>query len=93
MAKRQDEVSGPAISVARAAEMAAIFMIGDGMLGLLQPRRHVALWRSDVPTLDALNRPFAGRAGRRRLYGIAQLAAGVVLASRLRAFGETDSKA
>ena len=91
MAKRQDEISGTAISVARAAEMAAIFMIGDGMLGLLQPRRHVALWRSDVPALDALNRPFAGQSGRRRLYGMAQLVAGIMLASRLTAYCETDS--
>ena len=29
----------------RAAEMAATFMIGDGLLGLLQPERHVALWQ------------------------------------------------
>ena len=92
MAKRQGEISGAALSVARAAEMAAIFMIGDGMLGLLQPRRHVALWRSDVPALDALNRPFAGRTGRRRLYGMAQLAAGILLASRLTAHRDTDSR-
>ena len=91
MAKRQDEMTGASRSVARVAEMAAIFMIGDGMLGLLQPRRHVALWRSDVPALDALVRPFAGRAGRRRLYGMAQLVAGVVLASQLTAGLGADS--
>lgn len=67
----------------RTAEMAAVFMIGDGLLGLLQPERHVALWRSRVPAVDLLVRPFAGRPGRRRLYGAAQMAAGVLLASRL----------
>lgn len=36
------------LGVQRSAEMAAVFMIGDGLLGLLQPRRHVELWRSDV---------------------------------------------
>ena len=91
MAKRQDEIGTTALSVARAAEMAAIFMIGDGMLGLLQPRRHVALWRSDVPALDSLVRPFAGRSGRRRLYGVAQLLAGVLLASRVQAHIDADS--
>jgi len=67
----------------RTAEMAAVFMIGDGLLGLLQPDRHVELWRSDVAPVDALVRPFAGRPRLRRGYGALQLAAGVLLASRL----------
>ena len=71
------------IALKRTAEMAAVFMIGDGLLGLLQPRRHVALWRSDVGAVDALVRPFAGHDGRRRAYGLLQLGVGVLLASRL----------
>ena len=70
--------------IKRAAEMAAVFMIGDGMLGLLQPSRHVALWRSDVSAVDMLVRPFGGRPGRRRAYGALQLTAGLLLAARLR---------
>ena len=72
------------VALRRAAEMAAVFMIGDGLLGLLQPERHVALWRSDVGAADALVRPFAGRPGRRRAYGLLQLGAGVLLAAQLR---------
>lgn len=72
------------IGVRRAAEMAAVFMIGDGLLGVLQPERHVDLWRSKVGAVDALVRPFGGRPGRRRWYGLAQIAAGIALASRLR---------
>lgn len=72
------------LSLARTAEMAAVFMIGDGLLGLTQPDRHVGLWRSRVTAVDLLVRPFGGRPGRRRLYGAAQLAAGLFLASRLR---------
>lgn len=68
----------------RTAEMAAVFMIGDGLLGLLQPRRHVELWRSDVGAVDVLVRPFAGRPGRRRAYGLLQLGAGIALAAGLR---------
>lgn len=64
--------------------MCAVFMIGDGMLGLLQPDRHLALWKSDVGAVDALTRPFQGHPGRRRVYGAVQLAAGLVLASRMR---------
>jgi hypothetical protein len=67
--------------IARTAEMVAIFMIGDGILGLLRPARHVALWRSDVTAVDALVRPFAGRPARRRLYGAVQLAGGIALAA------------
>ncbi|WP_156678600.1 hypothetical protein [Sphingomonas profundi] len=72
------------IAVRRTVEMAAVFMIGDGLLGLVQPRRHVALWRSDVAALDALVRPFGGRPGRRRAYGVLQVAAGLALATALR---------
>lgn len=72
------------LALKRTAEMAATFMIGDGLLGLVQPERHVGLWRSDVGAVDALVRPFAGEPGRRRAYGLLQLAAGLALASALR---------
>lgn len=73
------------LALKRTAEMAAVFMIGDGLLGLVQPRRHVDLWRSDVAVADALVRPFGNHPGRRRAYGLLQLGAGLLLASRLRA--------
>lgn len=79
-----------ALGLKRSAEMAAVFMIGDGLLGLLQPKRHVALWRSEVDAVDALVRPFGGRPGRRRLYGLAQIGAGIVLAASLRPKRNSD---
>jgi hypothetical protein len=72
------------VGLKRAAEMAAVFMIGDGLLGLLQPDRHVGLWRSDVRAVDALVAPFGRRPGRRRAYGLLQIAAGIGLAAALR---------
>ncbi|GAA3268693.1 hypothetical protein [Sphingomonas yabuuchiae] len=72
------------IGLRRSGEMAAVFMIGDGLLGLLQPKRHVELWQSDVPAVDLLVRPFADHPQRRRAYGLLQLAAGIALASALR---------
>ncbi|MGE7206396.1 hypothetical protein ACQKJZ_12025 [Sphingomonas sp. NPDC019816] len=72
------------IGIRRSAEMAALFMIGDGLLGLLQPKRHVALWRSDVAAVDMLVRPFAHHPMRRRAYGLLQAGAGLALASVLR---------
>jgi hypothetical protein len=79
------EPTNTQLGLRRAGEMAAVFMIGDGLLGLLQPERHVDLWRSDVTAVDLLVRPFGGKPVRRRVYGALQLAAGVLLASRLRA--------
>lgn len=79
-----------ALGLKRSAEMAAVFMIGDGLLGLLQPKRHVALWRSEVDAVDALVRPFGGHPGRRRLYGLAQVGAGIVLAASLRPKRNSD---
>ena len=73
-----------ALALKRSAEMAAVFMIGDGALGLLQASRHVELWRSSLPAVDALVKPFAGRPGRRRGYGVLQIAAGLALAASLR---------
>jgi hypothetical protein len=72
------------LGLKRAGEMAAVFMIGDGLLGLLQPTRHVDLWRSDLSAVDALVLPFGGKPTRRRLYGLAQLTAGIALAASLR---------
>lgn len=68
----------------RAAEMAAVFMIGDGLLGLLQPRRHVALWQDDALGSETLVAPFVDRPGRRRAYAVLQIAAGIALAAAQR---------
>jgi len=65
----------------RAAEMAAIFMVGDGLMGLLQPRRHVDLWKDDALGTEKLVKPFVDRPGRRRLYAVVQIAAGLALAA------------
>ena len=66
----------------RAAEMAAIFMVGDGLIGLLQPSRHVDLWKDDALGTEKLVAPFVDRPGRRRLYAVMQIAAGLALAAR-----------
>ena len=76
--------SNLSVGLKRAAEMAAVFMIGDGALGVLQAARHVDLWRSPVGAVDALIKPFGGKPGRRRAYGVLQIVAGVALAASLR---------
>jgi hypothetical protein len=71
------------IGYRRTAEMAAIFMIGDGVLGLFRPERHVDLWRSSWDGSDMLVRPFAERPRARRIYGLLQIAVGLALVSSL----------
>jgi len=70
--------------MARAVEMAAIFMVGDGLIGLTQPRRHVDLWKDDALGTETLVAPFVDRPTRRRLYAVLQIAAGLALAARQR---------
>ena len=82
-----EQDSSLALGARRTAEMAAVFMIGDGLLGLLQPERHVELWRSEVGAVDVMVRPFAGHPGRRRAYALLQIAAGVALAAAQRRRG------
>ena len=81
---RRDNLTTTQLSVRRAAEMAAVFMIGDGLLGMIQPQRHVELWRSNVSAVDMLVRPFGGHDTRRRMYGLLQFACGIALAARQR---------
>ena len=69
----------------RTAEVAAMIMIGDGAIGLVQPERHIPLWRSDFPPLRAIVSRFDGKPLiRRRLAGLAQIAIGLAAASLLR---------
>lgn len=70
--------------VPRIAEMAAIFMVGDGLIALVQPRRHVDLWKDRALGAEITVRPFVDRPGRRCLYALAQIAAGLALAARQR---------
>ena len=68
----------------RVAEMAAIFMVGDGLVGLVEPRRHVDLWRDGALGAEKAVAPFVGRPGRRRGYALLQIAVGLLIASRQR---------
>jgi len=80
----RSKTDSPAPWLARAAEMAAIFMVGDGLVGLAQPNRHVDLWKDDALGAERTVAPFVDRPARRRLYAAAQIAAGLWLASRQR---------
>lgn len=53
--------------------------MGDGLLGLLQPERHLALWRERALGAQVTVKPFD-----RRLYGLVQIDAGLAPAARLK---------
>lgn len=73
-----------ATGLKRTAEMCAVFMIGNGTVGFLQPKRHVELWTSDRPWIDRFARADRERSpASRRLHATAQIGAGLLLASLL----------
>lgn len=64
-------------NVARTIELCATFVTGLGVLGLIQPRSHVALWRDAPLGLGRRVAPHVGNPARRRLEAAAQLAGGI----------------
>jgi hypothetical protein len=56
--------------------------IGDGVLAMLEPRRHVALWRSGPRLWRKTLTPFIRRPELTRLLGLAGIGFGLWLASR-----------
>jgi hypothetical protein len=66
----------------RVKECFAMMMIGDGVLGAIEPVRHARLWEDGPSWWRALVGPFARRPGLTRCIGVAEVAFGVWLASR-----------
>jgi len=67
---------------ARALELLALSMIGDGALALLQPERHMRLWRAGPRPWRELVEFFHERPGLTRVVGVGAIAAGLWLAGR-----------
>lgn len=66
----------------RALECLGLTMIGDGLLALIEPRRHIALWLRGPEAWEDAMRLFARHPQATRLCGALELAAGLWLASR-----------
>ena len=67
----------------RTGELCAIFTIGNGIVGLLQPERHLKLWSSPTPAIDRFVKKDRERTpAQRRIAGAVQVAAGLLLARR-----------
>jgi hypothetical protein len=65
----------------RVLEFAGLILIGDGLMGLLRPRRHSLLWHLGPELAKAVTEELADHPGTARAIYAAELAAGVVLAS------------
>ena len=66
----------------RLLEGAAMMMIGDGLLGLVEPRRHCLLWKAGPAWWERTVEPFVEHPNMTRVLGAAELALGVWLAHR-----------
>ena len=65
----------------RLLELAGLILIGDGLMGLLRPRRHWLLWHVGPPLAKAVTEELAEHPNTARSIYAAELAAGVALAS------------
>ncbi|MFL6584987.1 MAG: hypothetical protein ACJ8KU_10785 [Chthoniobacterales bacterium] len=65
----------------RALEVGALFLIGDGVMGLITPRRHSLLWRFGPELAKAATEELAEHPKTARAIYLAELAAGVALAA------------
>lgn len=63
----------------RVGETVGIGLIGDGVIGLLQPEQHVARWDSGPAWWQRALRPFVGDARYTRTFAAAEIAVGLAL--------------
>lgn len=66
----------------RLVELGAMVVIGDGMIGLVAPRRHSLLWRFGPESYRQLMESFAERPALVRGLAASEVGAGLWLASR-----------
>lgn len=64
----------------RLGEFLAILMVGDGVIGLVAPRRHSLLWKFGPESYKRLMEDFAKRPSLVRLLSVASVGAGLWLA-------------
>jgi hypothetical protein len=65
----------------RLLELAGLILIGDGLMGLLRPRRHSLLWHCGPELAKAVTEELADHPKTSRAIYAAELVAGIALAS------------
>lgn len=66
----------------RVKELLAILLIGDGVVALLNPQRHVHLWRRGPKVYRQLMEAFLRRPGMTQLLSAVEVVLGIWWASR-----------
>lgn len=69
----------------RLLEMFALMLIGDGVVGLVQPERHSRLWLQGPQPYREAMRPFVRHPSLTRVIGAGEIAVGLWWAGRQRA--------
>lgn len=64
----------------RLTEIGGILLIGDGVVAALKPKGHVRLWQKGPRLWRELLDPFARRPQLTRAVGVAEVAAGLLMA-------------
>jgi hypothetical protein len=67
--------------IKRILELAGLILIGDGLMGLLHPRRHSLLWHFGPQLAKAVTEELAEHRATARAVYAAELAVGVIVAS------------
>jgi hypothetical protein len=81
-----------AMWTARTMDMLGIVLRGDGVVGLLNPQRHTRLWRHGPDTYRRILDGLLERPGLTRVLSAAEVAAGVWVAQRAEASGESFAR-
>lgn len=69
----------------RIKEVLALILIGDGLISVLEPRRHTELWTSGPRPYRRAMRRLGRRPGTAQAIGVALIGVGLWLAARQRA--------
>lgn len=67
--------------VRRVVELGALFLIGDGIMGLIKPRWHSLLWHFGPQLAKAAAEELASHPKTARAIYLAEVAAGIALAA------------
>ncbi len=70
------------LTVRRLIQVGALFLIGDGIMGLIKPRWHSLLWRFGPQLARAVTEELVEHPRTARSIYLAEAAIGIVLASR-----------
>lgn len=66
----------------RLIQLGALFLIGDGLMGILMPRRRSLLWQVGPPLAKAVTEEIADHPRTARTVNLAKAAIGLVLITR-----------